>query len=69
MKNYEVPVRFSGCIHYFVDADTEEEAMMKAQGLAQEETNLGNLEDIDWDVKNPVDYSDIETEDPDDKKG
>lgn len=52
MADYNVVVRFTGKIEYTVkDAASEKDAMAKAQALAEEETRLGALEDIDWDVK------------------
>ena len=43
---YEIPVRFTGRIMYTIEADNEEDAMVKAEELA-EEADCGQLEDID----------------------
>lgn len=50
---YEIPVRFEGRIMYTIEADSEEDAMAKAEELA-EEADCGLLEDIDWETKRPV---------------
>lgn len=52
-KTYEIPVRFEGRVIYRIPADTEEEAMEKANEMAEEEC-LGYLEDIDWEVKHSI---------------
>lgn len=59
MKEFEVPVRFTGRINYHIKADTEEQAQAIADEMAQNEENLGGLENIEWEVKPPVSYSDI----------
>ena len=53
MTEYEIPVRFSGCVNYIVRAKSAEEAKELAGKLAEEEDRLGPLEDIDWDVRDP----------------
>ena len=53
---YEVPVRFSGRIMYSVFANSEEEALDRANELAAE-ADCGDLEDIDWETAVPVSYS------------
>ena len=45
-----IPVRFSGRIVYRIKADSEEDAMKKANEMA-EEADCGELEDIDWETK------------------
>ena len=52
-KVYEIPVRFSGRIMYQIPASSEDDAKEKAEELA-EEADCGQLEDIDWDVKDAV---------------
>lgn len=54
MKIYTIPVRFTGRIMYEVEAETEDEARAKADALASE-ADCGQMEDIDWEAKNPVD--------------
>lgn len=54
MKEFEVPVRFTGRIVYRVQADDESSAKSIADQMAENEARLGDLEDVDWEVKDPV---------------
>lgn len=54
MKEFEVPVRFTGRIVYRVQADDESSAKSIADQMAENEAGLGDLEDVDWEVKDPV---------------
>lgn len=54
MKEFEVPVRFTGRIIYRVQADDEASAKSIADQMAENEAGLGDLEDVDWEVKDPV---------------
>lgn len=50
-KTYVIPVIFSGKIEYHVTAESENRAREKAKNFASEEDRLGELEDIDFQVK------------------
>lgn len=54
MKEFEVPVRFTGRIVYRVQADDESSAKSIADQMAENEAGLGDLENVDWEVKNPI---------------
>lgn len=58
MKEFEVPVRFNGRITYQIRANSQEEAQAIAEEMAENESRLGDLEDVDWDVKTPVSMRD-----------
>ena len=60
-KIYTIPVRFSGRIMYEIEAETEEEAKEKAEEFS-DEADCGQLEDIDWEVKEPVDMRTVREE-------
>lgn len=60
-KLYTVPVRFTGRIMYEIEAETMLEARAKAVALASE-ADCGHLEDIDWEVKAPVDMRTVREE-------
>ena len=50
MKKYTVPVRFTGKLEYQIRANSETEAMSIAEEMASEEENLGDMEDINYEV-------------------
>ena len=50
---YEIPVRFTGRIMYTIEADNEQDAMVKADELA-EEGDCRQLEYIDSETNRPV---------------
>lgn len=50
MKNYTVPVRYTGKIEYQIDANSEQEALNVAEEMAANEENLDEMEDIDYEV-------------------
>lgn len=50
MKKYTVPVRFAGKLEYQIRANSETEAMSIAEEMASEEENLGDMEDINYEV-------------------
>ena len=50
MKNFTVPVRYTGKIEYQINADSEQKALGIAEEMASNEENLGDLEDIDYEV-------------------
>lgn len=54
MKEFEVPVRFTGRIVYRVQADDESSAKSIADQMAENEAGLGDLENVDWEVKDPI---------------
>lgn len=54
-RRFIVPVRFTGKIEYEVYAETPEEASGIAERLACEEARLGDLEDVEWETKPPID--------------
>lgn len=54
MKEFEVPVRFTGRIVYRVQADDESSAKSIADQMAENEVGLGDLENVDWEVKDPI---------------
>ena len=43
-----------GRLTYRVQADDEASAKSIADQMAENETGLGDLEDVDWEVKDPV---------------
>lgn len=53
-KEYLVPVRISARKMFWVEAESQEEAMAKADEIASEH-DFGDIEDIEYDVKSPVD--------------
>lgn len=54
MKEFEVPVRFTGRIVYRIQADDESSAKFIADQMAENEAGLGDLENVDWEVKDPI---------------
>lgn len=54
MKEFEVPVRFTGRIVYRVQAEDESSAKSIADQMAENEAGLGDLENVDWEVKDPI---------------
>lgn len=53
-NEYLVPVRISARKMFWVKAKSEEEAMAKADDIAAE-YDFGDIEDIEYTVKQPVD--------------
>lgn len=53
MPNYCIPVRVTGKVELHITADTLEEAKEMADE-AVSDTDFGDLEDIEWDVKDPI---------------
>lgn len=65
MKNYTIPVRFTGKLEYLIRTDSETKAMSIAEEMAAEEENLGKLEDIEYEALPAVAVSQAESDEQD----